>query len=177
MNLKIDGLVLTKNKRIADDRGYLGELLPGGTDNVLAQNGIKNIYLSVATGSFPRAGHYHHEQVENFFPVTGSVVWAFQDFRESSATFGAVCAVVVTREQSRYNAIVDPSVTLIDAGEAFIGLTVPTGVYHVYWPLLGETSETVCVASTPYNPADYVHIAPDTMPNLMRIVKPILENV
>ncbi|MFA7287092.1 MAG: hypothetical protein WC052_05520 [Patescibacteria group bacterium] len=174
MNLEIAGLVLTLNKRIRDDRGFLGELLPGGTDNALAENGIKNIYLSVATGAFPRAGHYHHEQIENFFPITGSVIWAFKDFREASPTFGVVCAVVVTKDNGRFRTV-DPKVKLIDATEAFIGLTVPAGVYHVYWPLFGETSETVCVASTPYNPADYVNIIPDSMPDIVTLVKPIVE--
>lgn len=170
----ISGLVVTRNRRIADKRGFLGELLPGGTEHPNVVTGIRNIYLSVASGAEPRAGHYHHQQVENFFPISGSVLWVFKDFRKDSETFNAVAGVAVfSGEQVSVNNF-DERVELCLSSTAMIGITVPNGVYHVYWPLFGETSQVVCVASTPYDPADYVNIPPTELADVVALARPFI---
>src|SRR6056297_3555329 len=93
----IEGLKVSLNKVVEDERGYLAELLPGGTENELApKEGIGNIYLSVGgKKGEPRGGHYHNELVENFFTISGQALWLFKDYREGSPTKGETFSLIL----------------------------------------------------------------------------------
>ncbi|PJE75847.1 hypothetical protein COV04_02795 [Candidatus Uhrbacteria bacterium CG10_big_fil_rev_8_21_14_0_10_48_11] len=171
----IEGLVVTFSRFIADERGYLAELVPNGTDNPQAKEGIKNIYLSAATGNAPRAGHYHFRQTENFFVINGSALWAFYDYRKNSPTFGAIATVILTDGKER---VVKGETPTYQQGEQGMpGITVPVGVYHVYWPLGKDSVQVICVASEPYDASDYVHSKPEDVPGIMDAVNNVASAV
>jgi hypothetical protein len=163
----IAGLDVILNRAIGDERGWLGELLPGGSANRDAAEGLGNVYVSVAQGQHTaRAGHYHYRQSELFFPVTGTVLWAFRDYREKSPTFGAVAAVVFSEEKNSQG---DLPAYIIGRG-TMPGIAVPHGVYHVYWSLSDVPARIVCIASTPHDDSDYVRLSPADVPGLETIV-------
>ncbi|MFA5954714.1 MAG: hypothetical protein WC817_04220 [Patescibacteria group bacterium] len=170
----IDGLVVSYNRFIEDERGFLAELLPGGTDNAQAKEGIKNIYISSANGISPRAGHYHHRQTENFFVVRGSALWAFYDFRDDSRTKGESAAVILTTEKD--DAFTSDYPVYRRGEKGMPGITVPVGVYHVYWPISASMVDVICVASTPYDPDDYVNILPADIPSIQKMRDSVLGN-
>lgn len=166
---RIDGLTVLRNHAIGDKRGWLGELVPGGSQHPDLGAGFGNLYASVAMGKHTaRAGHYHYRQSEIFFTLTGTALWAFQDYREGSRTFGEVYAVVFTDRASTSG----PAPTYRIGPSTMPGIVVPHGVYHVYWALTDEPVRVVCVATTPHDDSDYVRLAPADVPGLSTLVKP-----
>lgn len=164
----IDGLEVVMNKVIGDARGWLGELIPGGTNNHDVQEGLGNIYLSVASGkNIARAGHYHYRQSELFFTITGAALWAFRDFREDSRTFGNVYAAVFAAED-----VPTGQAPTYRVGESMPYIVVPHGVYHVYWALTDTPVRVVCVATTPHDDTDYVRLNPSEVAGLDDLVRP-----
>ncbi|OGL60982.1 hypothetical protein A3E96_01390 [Candidatus Uhrbacteria bacterium RIFCSPHIGHO2_12_FULL_46_13] len=164
----IDGLTIVMNRAIGDERGWLGELVPGGVSNSDVKDGLGNIYLSVAVGkNIARAGHYHYRQSELFFTITGTALWAFRDYREGSKTFGALQAMVFTDEAKP-----DGPAPVYRVGESGMPyVIVPHGVYHVYWALTDTPVRVVCVATTPHDNADYVRLRPDEVPDVSNLLK------
>jgi dTDP-4-dehydrorhamnose 3,5-epimerase-like enzyme len=169
VNTTITGLDVTLGKVIGDSRGWLGELLPGGSANPNVASGFGNLYVSVATGKFTaRAGHYHYRQSEVFFPLTGTVLWGFRDYRENSPTFGVACAAVFSEAAG----VSGPGPTYQIGAATVPGIIVPSGVYHVYWTLSEGAARVVCFASTPYDDTDYVRLDPRDVPGLKALVSP-----
>jgi dTDP-4-dehydrorhamnose 3,5-epimerase len=163
----IDGLTVLRNRAIGDARGWLGELLPGGSTHPALRDGFGNLYLSVAVGSgVARAGHYHHRQSEVFFTLTGTALWAFRDYRAGGPTRGATYVVLFSDGE----APIGPAPAYRVGGDVMPGIVVPRGVYHVYWAL-GETPVRVaCVATTPHDDSDYVRLAPRDVPGVPEAV-------
>ena len=167
ISTSIDGLEVVLNKAIGDSRGWLGELVPGGTVNPDVKDGLGNIYLSVATGkNIARAGHYHYRQSDLFFTITGASLWVFRDYREESKTFGAVYAAVFASED-----VSIAQASTYRVGESMPYVFVPHGVYHVYWALTDTPVRVVCVATTPHDDTDYVRLGPNEVPGLADLVR------
>lgn len=151
----IDGLTISLQKFVTDDRGTLYELLPEGTKNGLIFDGkIGNIYASKAVRKFvPRAGHYHKNLVENFFTISGTVLWYFEDFREDSKTFRKsfefTCGEAKTPPIPRV-------VNVCFDTDGMAQVRVPIGVYHLYFPLTDSPALVLAVGSLPYDSTDYV---------------------
>lgn len=157
----IEDLKVSLNKVVEDNRGYLAELLPGGTKNELVSEGrIGNLYLSVGgEKGEPRGGHYHETLVENFFTVSGQALWLFKDYREESSTKGETFSLVLGEKDKGKLAV--ESVDRILLPEKMAQILVPTGVYHTYYSLSEEPVRVVACGSHPYDPDDYVDIDPE----------------
>lgn len=166
--MEIEGLKVQPQKVIGDERGFLAEMLQGGTENPAASHGIRNIYASVATGKHtPRAAHYHYKNHEMFFTLTGTALWLFHDFRKDSPTFGMSQGVVVGNQKPDFPVFHDVF-TLDD--QKFVRIVVPAGVYHAYWPLTDEKVMVVSVASEQHSNADYWRGKPVEVPGFSEIL-------
>ena len=83
----IDG-VKTKNlKVIADERGYLMEMLR--CDDEIFQ-GFGQVYLSVVYPGVVKGWHYHKKQIDYFAVVKGMVKVVLYDDRKDSPTCGQI---------------------------------------------------------------------------------------
>jgi len=165
----IEGLRIKLNKIVPDERGALCEMAPGGFVHEFFRDGVRNMYSSIATGKHvARAGHWHHKNVENFFTLTGTALWAFKDMREDSKTAGKTFAVVLGFDDIGTVDGVDSHT--IDKSE-FAQFVVPTGVYHIYWPLTEKQVTAVAVASQPYKCADYEYVDWNTIPEMRKLAR------
>ncbi len=165
----IAGLEVEIQKVFGDSRGLLAEMIQGGTKNpVVAAHGIGNVYTSIATGKHvARAAHFHHKNREIFFTLTGTALWLFHDFRESSPTFGKNAGFVLGADAPTVP-VFHPAFTL-DRKE-MARIVVPTGVYHAYWPLTDEKVVTIAVASETHDDADYDRRTIKTVPGFLDIL-------
>ncbi len=162
----IQGLTITLRKVVGDPRGMVAEMIPGGTENPDAAVGIKHIYASIGTGKhISRAGHYHDRKVEFFYALTGTVLWAFQDLRKDSPTFGKTYGVVVGWSPCNV-----PGPQYVLEQNQMAQMLVPTGVYHVYWPLTDEKVVNICIASTVHD-EDYVRMKPEELPEMVTLAR------
>lgn len=153
----IAGLEIELNKVVKDVRGALCELAPGGFENKRLSHGVRNVYASIALNRTPRAGHYHHRNIEHFYTLAGTVLWLFKDFRKDSPTFGKAYAVVAGYEKAELKGV--PSYAIDES--AMAELVVPAGVYHAVVPLTDKQVVVVALASQPYEADDYVSIKPE----------------
>ena len=166
---EIQGLEIHLQKFFGDSRGLLAEMIQGGMQNSVVQEfGVGNIYASIATGRhIARAAHFHFKNHEIFFTLTGTALWLFHDFRESSATFGQNVGMVVGFDSPTVP--VHHPVYVLDQKQ-MARVIVPTGVYHAYWPLTDEKVVTVAVASEKHDDADYDRRTIKTVPGFLDIL-------
>lgn len=165
----IEGLLVRPQKVVGDSRGLLAEMLQDGAASPLvAAHGIGNVYASIATGKHVgRAAHFHFENHEIFYTLTGTALWLFHDFREGSPSFGADFGLVLGSDRLEGKLLHD-SYLLADG--KFAGVEVPVGVYHAFWPLTEEKVVTVAVASVPHSDADYDRRPPAEVPGFREIL-------
>ena len=83
----IAGVVVKPLKLIADERGYLMEMLRAD-DPFFTKLG--QAYVSTTYPGVVKAWHYHKEQVDHFICIAGMVKLVLIDIWESSPTRGAV---------------------------------------------------------------------------------------
>lgn len=165
----IEGLKIKLNKVVPDERGALCEMAPGGLVHEFFEKGVKNIYSSIATGKhIARAGHMHSKNIENFYTLTGTALWAFKDMRQGSTTEGKFFAFIVGYDSPESDSGLD-SYT-IDKSQ-FAQVIVPTGVLHIYWPLTDKQVTVVAVASQPYEAHDYQYVDWKTVPEMTDLAK------
>lgn len=158
----IDGLELHHTKVVGDPRGLLVELIQGGAENPVLSHGFGNLYSSIATGKHTgRAAHFHFKLHEFFFTLTGTALWFFHDFRETSPTFGKSYACVLGFDRPT-EAVFDPVCVLSE--KDMVRCVVPAGVYHAYWPLTDTPVFVVSVASMRHDNADYDRRPPSAVP-------------
>ena len=129
---RIHGVQVKPLKVVADERGWLMEILRGD-DAVFSRFG--QAYVSATYPGVVKAWHLHRKQTDNFACVAGMIKLVLVDTREDSPTRGAV-------------------------NEFFLGVhspqlvQVPKLVYHG-WKCIGvEPSLVVNVPDEPYNHAD-----------------------
>ncbi|HLD41731.1 MAG TPA: hypothetical protein VJB06_01745, partial [archaeon] len=157
METGIEGLEITLNKVVGDDRGALYELLPGGIDNPAVSDGLENLYISTGKKKFiGRGGHYHLNNTENFFTIGGATLWIFADMREGSKTNGKIFAGIFV---DKFAGKSDLPVLTIEKGN-IPNIVVPPGIFLAYWPLSEEKSIIVCTGSVPYEKEKNVKIDP-----------------
>ena len=165
----IDGLKIKLNKVIGDKRGYLYEIAPGGNDNELIQGKIGNIYCSSATKKgVARGGHYHHKLIESFCVVQGTALWLFKDFRKSSKTYGKTYALILGEKTKKVSKLKLPSYFLTEVSAQAL---VPSGVYHVYYPLTNRKVIVIAITNLPHDSSDYVRFAPEEDRDLKKILE------
>ena len=84
---RIDGVNVKPLKVIADERGYLMEMLR--SDDPFFQK-FGQAYVSVAYPGVVKGRHYHKIQVDNFSCVHGQIKLVLYDDRPKSKTKGVV---------------------------------------------------------------------------------------
>jgi len=158
----IEGLDLHHMKVVGDARGFLAELIPGGSANPVLARGFGNLYTSIAIGKHTgRAAHLHVKLHEVFCTMTGIALWFFHDFRDASPTFGKSFACVLGFE--RLPGGVPDKVYVLSEND-MVRCVVPSGVYHAYWPLTDAPVTVLCIASMPHDGADYDRRPPSQVP-------------
>ena len=83
----IDGVIVKKLKVIADERGYLMEMLR--CDDEFFQK-FGQMYLTVAYPGVVKGWHYHKVQTDHFVCVSGMLKVVLYDDRKGSKTRGEV---------------------------------------------------------------------------------------
>jgi dTDP-4-dehydrorhamnose 3,5-epimerase-like enzyme len=171
----IEGLQIKLNKVVGDNRGYLAELSPNGTDNVFFSDGIRNMYISVATQKgVARAGHYHHKLIENFYTLSGVALWIFKDFRKDKKSFGNIYPVILGENDRDIN-VKDVEAYLVPKNMAHV--FVPAGIYHLFYPLTDKEVRVLSIASLSHDDNDYVRIAPSQDKDVEKVAGKILSEL
>jgi dTDP-4-dehydrorhamnose 3,5-epimerase len=125
----IEGVVVKPLRAIADERGWLMEILRGDDPEFA---GFGQVYVSATYPGAVKAWHYHREQTDSFCCVAGMVKLVLVDTRDGSPTNGAV-------------------------NELFVGVQnpclvqVPKLVYHGWKCISLEPSLVVNVPDRAYN--------------------------
>lgn len=83
----IEGVEIKPLRRIADERGFLMEILR--EDDPFFER-FGQVYLTVVYPGVVKGWHYHKIQTDHFCVVKGMVKVALYDRREGSKTFGEV---------------------------------------------------------------------------------------
>jgi len=83
----IDGVIVKKLKVVADERGYLMEMLRAD-DPFFRKFG--QAYLTVAYPGVVKGWHYHKIQTDHFVAVSGMIKVVLYDQRKDSKTSGEV---------------------------------------------------------------------------------------
>jgi dTDP-4-dehydrorhamnose 3,5-epimerase len=125
----IDGVKVKPLRVVADERGWLMEILRADEPDLFTKFG--QVYVSATYPGVVKGWHYHRKQVDNFACVAGMVKLVLIDTRVGSPTEGAV-------------------------NEFFIGVQnpmlvqVPNLVYHGWKCISIEPSLVVNVPNEPY---------------------------
>jgi len=158
----IEGLTIRINKVVKDERGFLAEIAPYAEDSFL-KAGIGNIYVSVAKErNVAKAGHFHKKNVENFFTISGTSLWLFVDCRNDSLTFNKFYTVILGSKN--FPQADTPFYTIEDSKMAQV--LVPSGVYHIFWPITDDDVTVLAIASEPYDKSDYEKIDLNNYPEI-----------
>lgn len=126
----IDGVKVKPLRAIADERGWLMEILRADEPELFTKFG--QVYVSATYPGVVKGWHYHQKQVDNFACVAGMVKLVLIDTRIGSPTEGTV-------------------------NEFFIGVhnpalvQVPSLVYHGWKCISREPSLVVNIPNEPYH--------------------------
>jgi len=126
----IEGVKVKLLRRIADERGWLMEILRADEPDLFAKFG--QVYVSATYPGVVKAWHYHRKQVDNFACVAGMVKLVLIDTRVGSPTEGTINEFFIG----------DHSPALIQ---------VPNLVYHGWKCISAEPSLVVNVPTEPYD--------------------------
>ena len=129
----IDGVKIKPLRLVADERGWLMEILRADDAELFSTFG--QVYVSATYPGVVKGWHYHRRQVDNFACVAGMVKLVLIDTRVGSPTEGTV-------------------------NEFFVGVhnpvlvQVPNLVYHGWKCISLEPSLVVNVPNAPYDRDD-----------------------
>jgi dTDP-4-dehydrorhamnose 3,5-epimerase len=129
----IEGVQIKPLKVIADERGWLMELLRSDDDGLFTRFG--QAYVSATYPGVVKAWHYHTRQTDNFACIAGMIKLVLVDTREGSPTRDSI-------------------------NEFFLGernpvlVQVPKLVYHGWKCISVEPSLVINIPDEPYNFAD-----------------------
>jgi dTDP-4-dehydrorhamnose 3,5-epimerase len=125
----IDGVKLKQLRVVADERGWLTEILRADDAELFTKFG--QVYVSATYPGVVKGWHYHRKQVDNFACIAGMIKLVLIDTRVGSPTEGII-------------------------NEFFIGVQnpvlvqVPNLVYHGWKCISVEPSLVLNVSSEPY---------------------------
>ncbi len=126
---RIDGVKVKPLSAIADDRGWLMEILRADETDLFTKFG--QVYISATYPGVVKAWHFHRQQTDNFICLTGMVKLVLVDTRDGSTTKGAI-------------------------NEFFLGVEnrllvqVPALVYHGWKCISAETATVLNLPTEPY---------------------------
>jgi dTDP-4-dehydrorhamnose 3,5-epimerase len=130
---RIHGVKVKALRPIADERGWLMEILRGDDRELFSRFG--QVYVSATYSGVVKAWHFHRAQTDNFVCVGGTIKLVLVDTREDSPTQNLV-------------------------NEFFLGVhspllvQVPKLVYHGWKCISPEPSLVINVPDEPYNHDD-----------------------
>lgn len=163
------------NSIVGDERGVFCNIAPGGTDNPIFSDGIKNISAPIATQKLvARGGHYHFRLKEHFYTLSGIALFYLYDFRPDSPTYQTGYALILGFEKPKQD-LGFPVYAIADG--AMPQLEIPAGVYHIFWPLSEEKVVTVHTGSRDYDPADYARPTIEEVPGAKEVFKKVLQKM
>jgi dTDP-4-dehydrorhamnose 3,5-epimerase len=128
--VRIDGVKIKPLRVVADERGWLMEILRRDDPELFAKFG--QVYVTATYPGVVKAWHYHRRQIDNFACVAGMVKLVLIDTRENSPTRGAVNEFYVG---TQHPALVQ----------------VPNLVYHGWKCISPELALVVNVPTEPYD--------------------------
>lgn len=128
----IDGIRIKKLTTIADERGWLFEILRSD-DDLFVKFG--QVYLTAVYPGVVKAWHCHAEQTDTFTVVSGMVKLVVADLRDGSPTKGEISEFFIG-DQNR------------------IVVQIPPGVYH---GLKGIGTVPALALNCPDRPYDHAH--------------------
>jgi len=125
----IDGVVVRELKPLADERGWLVELLRSDWD-VFEKFG--QVYLTTVYPGVVKAWHYHKKQTDHMACVKGMLKLALFDSRKSSSTFRQIQEVFAGERKP-------------------LLVKIPPLVYHGFKAIGAETAYVINVPTETYN--------------------------
>ena len=125
----IEGVIKTRLSRIADDRGFLTEILRCDDPHFVK---FGQVYVTTGRKGVIKAWHAHRLQTDNFYVIKGTAKIGLHDDREESPTKGEYMQVALGEEGK-------------DAR-----LTIPPFVWHGFMSL-SQMCYVLNVVSEPYN--------------------------
>ena len=129
----IDGVKIKNLKTLADERGFLMEILRSD-ESIYEKFG--QAYLTMVKPRVVKGWHYHKQQVDHFIGVQGTAKVVLYDAREESPTFGLINEFLLGLENSvlvKIPTYVYHGFTAVGNQNAMI-LNIPTEVYHYDQP-------------------------------------------
>jgi len=82
----IDGVITKKLSKIADERGYLMEMIRRDDEVFTAGKEFGQVYLTTALPGVVKGWHYHNHQDDNFCIIKGMAKVVLYDGRQTSKT-------------------------------------------------------------------------------------------
>lgn len=128
----IEGVALKPLRVIADERGWLMEILRRD-DDIFA--GFGQVYMTAAYPGVVKGWHFHRKQTDHFCVVKGMMKVVLYDAREGSATKGTVNEFIIGER--------NPLV-----------VRIPIGVLHGMKCISEEPAILVNTVTEPYNYAE-----------------------
>lgn len=163
----IHGVKIFFENTFSDTRGTFFDIIENGFNKKIYSNDIKHIYATYSKIKLvARGNHFHYENFENFFPLTGTALWILLDCRENSQTYEKTCSFITSYEKYTDNEI---SVYSIQKNE-FVHFTVPPQVYHLVAPLTDDPVTVVAFGSVPFKKEDFGKPTKE----LMEIINPLI---
>lgn len=132
----IEGVKIKELKTFLTEDGYFRELVRD-EDNLLEKFGQSSV--SVTHPGFIKAFHYHKEQDDLWYIVSGQVRTVLYDARENSSTYKQTQVIIMGEN--------DPKVVLI-----------PKGVAHGYQVLGTKDALLMYHTTQHYNPKDEIRM-------------------
>jgi dTDP-4-dehydrorhamnose 3,5-epimerase len=127
---RIEGVKMKTLKVIADDRGWLMEILRVDETDLFMKFG--QVYVSATYPGVVKAWHFHRRQTDNFVCLTGMVKLVLVDTRDDSPTKGAINEFFLGTENR----------TLVQ---------VPALVYHGWKCISSDLSTVINIPNEPYS--------------------------
>ncbi len=168
---EIEGLVLYKNKEpFIDQRGSLFKLTPNLYNSDLEIK-IADLVNVIADDKKPRGGHYHKESQDHAWCFFGTALWYFVDFRNEKQKEKPVFACILGVDKINNEVFSDIPDFSVNKIKKMIHLNIPSGVYHIVWPLGGKPLMLTEAKTMEFDESDYVRIKPDNIPELVKFKK------
>ena len=129
----IDGVIIKRLVSIADERGFLMEMIRSEEESLLKKFG--QVYLTIAYLGVVKAWHWHEKQDDNFCVVKGMAKVALYDRRDGSKTKGNVMELIIGE---KYPCVVH----------------IPVGVAHGYKAIGSEACYLINTITEMYDRAN-----------------------
>ena len=147
----INGVYIKFEYTTSDERGSFFDIVENGFDENTYKGGVKHVYAAVTSEKlFARGNHFHFKNFENFFPMTGTLLWILLDCRKDSSTYGNLHSFITS-----YGDFDNKEFPVYSVKQKkFTHFTVPPLVYHMSASLTDEPAATLTIASNPFDAND-----------------------